>query len=211
MLGTSRAAVPAATTSPCSTSTGSSTSAARRSRAPRSTWRRPARRDATGVHHQQRRAPSGRVAAHLRELGVEAETDDVVTSAQAAAHVLRDRFGDGRAGRLPRRRRAQAGAAAAGLEPVGVEDDAVAIVTGYGPEVRWSDDHAGRGADPRRPALGGEQHRPDHPDGVRRRRPGTASRWRCCALQRGRARGGGQARSARCSTRRSAGSAASGR
>ena len=33
--------------------------------------------------------PADDVASHLRDLGVEAETDDVVTSAQAAARVLR--------------------------------------------------------------------------------------------------------------------------
>src|SRR5689334_1890160 len=41
--------------------------------------------------------PADDVAAHLRELGVEARTEDVVTSAQAAARLLRDRFGEGAA------------------------------------------------------------------------------------------------------------------
>lgn len=79
-----------------------------------------------------------RVAAHLRELGVEAQQDDVVTSAQAAARLLVERFGadakvvclgsDGLEEVLRE----------AGLHPVGPEDEAVAIATGYGPEVRWS-------------------------------------------------------------------------
>ncbi len=78
------------------------------------------------------------VAEHLRELGVEAEADDVVTSSQAAARVLLDRYGRGA-------RVAVLGADGllealreAGLEPVPVgEDDAVAIVSGYAPDVRW--------------------------------------------------------------------------
>ena len=78
------------------------------------------------------------VAGHLRELGVEAQEDDVVTSAQAAARLLVERFGPGA-------RVVGLGSdgldevlRAAGLEPVGPEDEAVAIATGYGPDVRWS-------------------------------------------------------------------------
>ena len=85
------------------------------------------------------RRPPAEVAAHLRELGVAAQADDVVTSAQAAARVLVDRLGAGA-------RVALLGAAgladalvAAGLEPVGVTDDAEALVSGYGPDVLWRD------------------------------------------------------------------------
>ena len=62
--------------------------------------------------------PPAAVAEHLRELGVEADDDDVVTSAQAAARLLGDRLGAGarvvvlgarRAGRGGRRGRAGAG------------------------------------------------------------------------------------------------------
>jgi glycerol 3-phosphatase-2 len=78
------------------------------------------------------------VADHLRELGVGAEPDDVVTSSQAAARLLLEAHGvgapiavlgaDGLTGALHE----------AGLEPVEVGDDrAVAIVSGYAPEVRW--------------------------------------------------------------------------
>lgn len=81
--------------------------------------------------------PPGEVAEHLRELGVEAGPDDVVTSAQAAAHVLRDRLGEGaRVVVLGGRGLAEA-AQEAGLVRVGVEDDADAVVTGYGPDVLW--------------------------------------------------------------------------
>lgn len=80
------------------------------------------------------------VAAHLRELGVEADDSDVVTSAQAAARLLADR--------LPASAPvAVLGSSAladevrlAGLEPVSVDDpDARALVSGYGPDVLWRD------------------------------------------------------------------------
>src|SRR5690606_33299956 len=35
------------------------------------------------------------VAEHLRELGIDAKTEDVVTSAQAGARLLAERFGPG--------------------------------------------------------------------------------------------------------------------
>jgi HAD superfamily hydrolase (TIGR01450 family) len=79
------------------------------------------------------------VAEQLRSLGVEAAEDDVVTSAQAAARVLRDRYGAaarivclGAAG-------LREALVAAGLDPVGADDDAAAVATGYGPQVRWSE------------------------------------------------------------------------
>jgi len=80
----------------------------------------------------------GRVAAHLRELGVAAEVEDVVTSAQAAGRLLLERFGAGaRVGCLGSDGLEEA-LRAAGLEPVGVDEDEVAaIATGYGPDVRW--------------------------------------------------------------------------
>jgi glycerol-1-phosphatase len=78
------------------------------------------------------------VCEHLRELGVGADPEDVVTSSQAAARLLRDHHGEGA-------RIAVLGAEGllealreAGLVPVRVGDaDAVAIVSGYAPEVRW--------------------------------------------------------------------------
>lgn len=84
--------------------------------------------------------PPAAVAKKLRALGIEAEPRDVVTSAQAAAHLLLERFGEG----TPI---ASLGAAGleealreAGLRPVGVDDDtASAVVTGYGPDVVWRD------------------------------------------------------------------------
>lgn len=82
--------------------------------------------------------PPERVAEHLTALGIEATAEDVVTSAQAAARLLAERFGAGArivclgADGLERALRD------AGLRPVGPEEDAVAVATGYGPEVPWS-------------------------------------------------------------------------
>ena len=81
--------------------------------------------------------PPEAVAEQLRELGVEAGADDVVTSAQAAARVLADQLGSGaRVVVLGGQGLAEA-VAGAGLVRVGVEDDAEAVVTGYGPDVLW--------------------------------------------------------------------------
>ena len=82
--------------------------------------------------------PPEKVAAHLNELGVEAQVGDVVTSAQAAAQVLLDRFGEGARVVCLGADGLEQALRAAGLVPVGVEDEAVAIATGYGPDVRWS-------------------------------------------------------------------------
>jgi HAD superfamily hydrolase (TIGR01450 family) len=79
------------------------------------------------------------VAEHLRALGVEARDADVVTSAQAAAQVLRDRFGEGAAVVCLGAAGLREALVAAGLAPVGADDDAAAVATGYGPDVRWSE------------------------------------------------------------------------
>lgn len=82
--------------------------------------------------------PPGDVAAHLRELGVAADADDVVTSAQAAARLVAEQvpagspvFVIGGAGlhEALRERR---------LEPVvRAEDEPVAVVQGFGPDMPW--------------------------------------------------------------------------
>ena len=79
----------------------------------------------------------GAVATHLRELGVQADDDDVVTSAQAAARLLLDRFGAGARVVCLGADGVREAVHAVGLVPVGVEDDAAAVVTGYGADVRW--------------------------------------------------------------------------
>ena len=83
--------------------------------------------------------PPETVAAHLTELGVPADVDDVVTSAQAAAHLLHERFGHG--ARVVRLGGAglEAALVEAGLVPVDAEDEAAAVVSGYGPDVLWRD------------------------------------------------------------------------
>ena len=80
-----------------------------------------------------------------------------------------------------------------GLEPVGGRRTTPeAVVTGYGPDVLLARHHAGGGAGPRRAALGGQQHRPDHPDGLRRRRRATGCWSRRCRRFTGVRAGGGR-------------------
>jgi HAD superfamily hydrolase (TIGR01450 family) len=82
--------------------------------------------------------PPERVAAHLRELGVQARADDVVTSAQAASRLLEEKLGAGARVVVLGDDGLVEAVTAAGLVPVEVDDDtAEAVVTGYGPEVRW--------------------------------------------------------------------------
>jgi HAD superfamily hydrolase (TIGR01450 family) len=79
------------------------------------------------------------VADHLTELGVPAEAGDVITSSQAAASVVAERFGPG-APVLPVGGPGVAAAlTAAGLTVVeAAEDSPVAVVQGYGPGVGWT-------------------------------------------------------------------------
>lgn len=84
--------------------------------------------------------PPQAVAEKLQGLGVEASTGDVVTSAQAAARLVRERHGDaarvaclGAAGLVE-------SLAAEGLEAVQVDDEsATVLVTGYAPDAPWRD------------------------------------------------------------------------
>jgi HAD superfamily hydrolase (TIGR01450 family) len=80
------------------------------------------------------------VAEHLTDLGVHAGPDDVITSSQAAASVVRERFGPA-ARVLPVGGPGVAAAlSAAGLTVVRRAEDApVAVVQGYGREVGWTD------------------------------------------------------------------------
>ncbi len=80
------------------------------------------------------------VAEKLAALGVEATTADVVTSAQAAAHVLLERHGAGARVAVLGAAGLQDALLEAGLTPVPVDDErASAIVSGYGPDVVWRD------------------------------------------------------------------------
>lgn len=78
------------------------------------------------------------VAAHLRELGIQARSTDVVTSSQAAARLLLRDHGEGAAISVLGADGLVEAVREAGLRPVLVGDlDAVAVVSGYAPQVRW--------------------------------------------------------------------------
>lgn len=78
------------------------------------------------------------VAAHLAELGIDADPRDVVTSSQAAARLLVDEHGAGAAIAVLGADGLFAALREAGLDPVEVGDPrAVAIVSGYAPDLRW--------------------------------------------------------------------------
>ncbi|MGZ5401276.1 MAG: HAD-IIA family hydrolase, partial [Nocardioides sp.] len=98
----------------------------------------------SGVHlafitNNASRAPQA-VADKLTALGIEASAADVVTSAQAAAQLLLDRFGAGATIAVLGAAGLEVAVTEAGLVPAGVgDDDAVALVSGYGPDVPWRD------------------------------------------------------------------------
>jgi len=83
--------------------------------------------------------PPRTVAEHLTELGIAAATEDVVTSAQAAARVLAEKLGAGARVVNLGTVGLQSALQAEGLVPVGVDEEAEALVSGYGPEVLWRD------------------------------------------------------------------------
>jgi len=78
------------------------------------------------------------VAKKLTGLGVPAGGEDVVTSAQAAARLIRDEFGTGVAVAYLGAIGLRTALEEEGLVPVGADDPAaVALSTGYGPDVVW--------------------------------------------------------------------------
>jgi HAD superfamily hydrolase (TIGR01450 family) len=84
--------------------------------------------------------PPAQVAEHLRDLGVDAVPEDVVTSAQAAARVLAERLDPGARVVLLGADGLREALEQEGLVPVPVsEEDAAAVVTGYAPDLRWRD------------------------------------------------------------------------
>ena len=103
-----------------------------------------ARVRASGVHlafitNNASRAPEA-VAQKLTGMGVEATSGDVVTSAQAAAHVLAERFGRGAVVGVLGAIGLETALLEEGLVPATVDDDEiVALVSGYGPDVPWRD------------------------------------------------------------------------
>jgi HAD superfamily hydrolase (TIGR01450 family) len=80
------------------------------------------------------------VAVHLTALGVAAVSDDVVTSAQAAAAVAVARLGRGARVLVVGGEGLRAAAAAAGLERVASADDApAAVLQGFSPTLTYAD------------------------------------------------------------------------
>jgi len=99
-------------------------------------------RDA-GVHlafvtNNASRTPE-KVAANLARLGVAATAADVVTSAQAAARVIKDRFGPDARVLLLGGAGLEAALAAEGLAVTDEPTEAAVVVSGYGPDVLWKD------------------------------------------------------------------------
>ncbi|GAB3595066.1 HAD hydrolase-like protein [Angustibacter peucedani] len=79
-----------------------------------------------------------RVAEHLSTLGVAAEPDDVVTSSQAAASMLRAQLPAGSRVLAVGAEGLTAALEAVGLQPVATADDGpVAVVQGFSPETSW--------------------------------------------------------------------------
>ena len=83
---------------------------------------------------------SDEVAQHLRAMGFAAAPDDVVTSAQSAAHLLADRLPAGAAVLIVGTESLAAEIENVGLKPVRQwSDDPVAVVQGHSPETAWPD------------------------------------------------------------------------
>lgn len=80
------------------------------------------------------------VAQHLRDMGFTATPDDVVTSAQSAAHLLAKRLPAGAAVLIVGTESLAAEITNVGLKPVRQwSDDPVAVVQGHSPETAWPD------------------------------------------------------------------------
>jgi glycerol-1-phosphatase len=84
--------------------------------------------------------PPEAVVEKLAGIGVDADVHEVVTSAQAAAHLLAERYGDGAVIAFLGAAGLEEALLDMGLVPAAVDDSrAVALVTGYGPDVVWRD------------------------------------------------------------------------
>lgn len=91
------------------------------------------------VTNNAARTPAA-VAAHLRELGVIADAGEVVTSAQAACHVLAERLPAGARVLVVGGEGLRQEAEARGFTVVGsADDEPAAVVQGYSPDVGWRD------------------------------------------------------------------------
>jgi glycerol-1-phosphatase len=84
--------------------------------------------------------PPVAVADHLVELGIPARAADVVTSAQAAAHLLIDRFGAGARVLAVGGEGVTVALSEVGLVPVHSADDhPLAVMQGYGFDLKWQE------------------------------------------------------------------------
>jgi HAD superfamily hydrolase (TIGR01450 family) len=84
--------------------------------------------------------PPDTVADHLVELGIPATAADVITSAQAAAHLLVNRFGAGARILAVGGDGVTAALDEAGLVAVrSADDDPVAVIQGYGFDLKWQE------------------------------------------------------------------------
>ena len=89
------------------------------------------------VTNNASRTPST-VAAHLRELGIEADAHDVVNSAQAAARLLSEKVGAGATVFVIGGEGLFVALEELDLTPVqDIDADPVAVVSGYHPDLRW--------------------------------------------------------------------------
>ena len=89
------------------------------------------------VTNNAARTPAS-VAEQLRDLGIAAQTSDVVTSAQAGAHLLRQRFGAGAKVLVVGGGGIWAALAEAGITGVrSADDNPVAIIQGWSADLTW--------------------------------------------------------------------------
>jgi glycerol 3-phosphatase-2 len=106
--------------------------------APEAVGRLHQREVKTGFVTNNAARPPAAVAAHLRELGIQADDADVVTSAQAAAHLLVDRFGEGSRVLVVGGAGILAALAERRLTPVhSADEDPVAVIQGWALDLTW--------------------------------------------------------------------------
>jgi len=92
----------------------------------------------TGFVTNNAARPPAAIALHLRELGIPAESTDVVTSAQAAAHLLVERFGAGAKVLVVGGPGIFDALAEQALTPVRSADDSpVAVIQGWAVDLTW--------------------------------------------------------------------------
>jgi glycerol-1-phosphatase len=92
----------------------------------------------TGFVTNNAARPPAAIAEHLRELSIEAANSDVVTAAQAAAHLLVERFGEGAKVLVVGGHGVLDALAERALTPVRSADDSpVAVIQGWAVDLTW--------------------------------------------------------------------------